>query len=176
MEKKKRKGCLFKTGETAGRRRAREEKPSIALDWDAARRRGILDEAQEALAAVLGEDWQDEYDVWDCAAGTGNLPAGLSNKYKIWASTLDQADVEVMRERVSHGANLLDKHIFQFDFLNDSFDKLPEGLREIVRDPERRKKLVVFINPPYAEAASSKTRKGTGANKPGVASENQMSR
>ena len=118
-----------------------------------------VEKAQEALAAVLGEDWQDEYDVWDCAAGTGNLLAGLSNKYKIWASTLDQADVEVMRERVANGANLLDKHVFRFDFLNDSFDKLPEGLREIVRDPERRKKLVVFINPPYAEADN---RRGEG--------------
>ena len=131
-----------------------------------------VEKAQEALAAVLGEDWQDEYDVWDCAAGTGNLLAGLSNKYKIWASTLDQADVEVMRERVSNGANLLDKHIFQFDFLNDSFDKLPAGLREIVRDPERRKKLVLFINPPYAEATTARTVTGTGENKPGVATEN----
>lgn len=128
-----------------------------------------VEKAQEALAAALGEDWQDEYDVWDCAAGTGNLLAGLSNKYKIWASTLDQADVEVMRERISNGANLLDKHIFQFDFLNDSFDKLPEGLREIVLNPKRRKKLVVFINPPYAEAATARTTAGTGKNKPGVA-------
>ncbi|MBP5787271.1 MAG: hypothetical protein J6Y19_05610, partial [Kiritimatiellae bacterium] len=127
-----------------------------------------VEKAQEALAAALGEDWQDEYDVWDCAAGTGNLLAGLSNKYKIWASTLDQADVEVMRERISNGANLLDKHIFQFDFLNDSFDKLPEGLREIVRDPKRRKKLVVFINPPYAEATTPPTKGGVGM-KPGVA-------
>lgn len=128
-----------------------------------------VEKAQEALAAALGEDWQDEYDVWDCAAGTGNLLAGLSNKYKIWASTLDQADVEVMRERISNGANLLDKHIFQFDFLNDSFDKLPEGLREIVRDPKRRKKLVVFINPPYAEAGDAKQWTGKGTNKTDVA-------
>ena len=130
-----------------------------------------VEKAQDALAAALGEDWQDHYDIWDCAAGTGNLLAGLSNKYKIWASTLDQADVEVMRERISNGANLLDKHIFQFDFLNGSFDALPDGLRAIVQDPERRKKLVVFINPPYAEAATTKTITGTGSNKAGVATE-----
>ena len=130
-----------------------------------------VEKAQETLAEVLGENWQDEYDVWDCAAGTGNLLAGLQNKYKIWASTLDQADVEVMRERIKNGANLLDSHVFQFDFLNGSFDALPDGLRDIVRDPEHRKKLVVFINPPYAEAATARTITGTGANKAGVATE-----
>ena len=128
-----------------------------------------VEKAQEAIAAALGEDWQDEYDVWDCAAGTGNLLAGLSDKYKIWASTLDQADVDVMHERIKNGANLLDSHVFRFDFLNGSFDDLPEGLRKIVQDPERRKKLVVFINPPYAEAGDAKQWTGTGKNKTDVA-------
>jgi hypothetical protein len=44
--------------------------------------------------------------------------------------------------------------VFQFDFLNDSFDKLPEELRKIINDPEKRRKLIVYINPPYAEATS----------------------
>ncbi len=118
-----------------------------------------VEKAQETLAEVLGEKWQDEYDIWDCAAGTGNLLAGLQNKYRIWASTLDQADVEVMKERIKNGANLLESHVFRFDFLNGSFDDLPDGLRAIVNDSERRKKLVVFINPPYAEADN---RKGIG--------------
>ena len=39
-----------------------------------------VEKAQEAIAAVLGENWQDEYDVWDCAAGTGNLLAGLPQR------------------------------------------------------------------------------------------------
>ena len=128
-----------------------------------------VEKAQETLAEVLGENWQDEYDIWDCAAGTGNLLAGLQNKYKVWASTLDQADVEVMKERIKNGANLLESHVFRFDFLNGSFDNLPDGLKAIVNDPERRKKLVVFINPPYAEAATTRTITGTGANKAGVA-------
>jgi hypothetical protein len=38
--------------------------------------------------------------VWDCAAGTGNLLTGLTNKYNIWASTLDTQDVDVMYERI----------------------------------------------------------------------------
>ncbi len=130
-----------------------------------------VEKAQETLAEVLGENWQDEYDIWDCAAGTGNLLAGLQNKYRIWASTLDQADVEVMKERIKNGANLLESHVFRFDFLNGSFDDLPDSLKAIVNDSERRKKLVVFINPPYAEAASATTRTGTGANKVGVSTE-----
>ncbi len=112
--------------------------------------------SQKYLTDVLGEDWQDEYYVWDCAAGTGNLLAGLTNKYNIWASTLDKQDVEVMHDRIKNGANLLDDHVFQFDFLNDDFDKLPKPLQSIITDPEKRKKLVMYINPPYAEAPKRK--------------------
>lgn len=125
--------------------------------------------SQQYLADELGEDWQDQYYIWDCAAGTGNLLNGLTNKYRIWASTLNQADVDVMHERIENGANLLHNHVFQFDFLNDSFDKLPEGLREIINDEERRKKLVIYINPPYAEAATTRQKTGTGRNKKNVA-------
>ena len=125
--------------------------------------------SQQYLAAELGEDWQEEYTIWDCAAGTGNLLAGLTNKYNIWASTLDKADVDVMHDRIHNGANLLESHVFQFDFLNDSFDRLPEGLRAIVNDPERRKKLVIYINPPYAEAGNSRQLSGNGENKTNVA-------
>jgi len=105
--------------------------------------------SQKYLTDTLGEDWQDEYTIWDCAAGTGNLLSGLTNKYTIWASTLDQQDVDVMHDRIKNGANLLDSHVFQFDFLNDDFSKLPAPLQEIINDTEKRKKLVIYINPPY---------------------------
>jgi len=118
--------------------------------------------SQKYIADALGEDWQDEYYVWDCAAGTGNLLAGLTNKYNIWASTLDKADVDVMHDRIDNGANLLKEHCFQFDFLNDDFDKLPQGLRKIIDDPKKRKKLVIYINPPYAEATSYGIRSKAG--------------
>jgi hypothetical protein len=124
--------------------------------------------SQKYLADVLGENWQDEYYIWDCAAGTGNLLAGLTNKLNIWASTLDQADVNVMHDRIDNGANLLKKHVFQFDFLNDDFSKLPQDLQNIINDEEKRKKLVIYINPPYAEATNARTVTGTGANKGGV--------
>ena len=156
--------------------------------------------SQKYLANYLGENWQEEYYIWDCAAGTGNLLAGLTNKYNIWASTLDQADVKVMHDRILHGANLLENHVFQFDFLNDDFfpsnspslrgqggvnstssrgqgelgvpegrgGKLPQALQDIINDPEKRKKIVIYINPPYAEATSATTVTGTSKNKGGV--------
>ena len=126
--------------------------------------------SQQYLAEHFGDNWQEEYYVWDCAAGTGNLLYGLSEKYRIFASTLDEADVRVMKERATNGANLLPEHIFQFDFLNDEFScgKLPKALLDIIQDEEKRKKLIIYINPPYAEAASAKTVTGTGANKAGT--------
>ena len=149
--------------------------------------------SQQYIAAELGENWQEEYYVWDCCAGTGNLLAGLTNKYNIYASTLDKADVQAMLQRIEAmnaaardtqkgGANLLESHVFQFDFLNDILldevdkkgnvtkkSKLPRSLQDIIRDPEKRKKLVVYINPPYAEAANRKTVIGSGENKTDVA-------
>lgn len=113
--------------------------------------------SQKYLSDTLGVNWQNEYVVWDCAAGTGNLLAGLTNKYNIYASTLDQADVNVMKDRISNGANLLEDHVFQFDFLNDDFNILPLGLKNIIDNPEKRKKLIIYINPPYAEASDKKT-------------------
>lgn len=130
--------------------------------------------SQKYLADVLGNDWQDEYYVWDCAAGTGNLLAGLTNKYNIWASTLDKQDVDVMHDRIDamnensisgQGANLLKDHVFQFDFLNGDFSTLPKPLHDIINDPEKRKKLVIYINPPYAEASNKKTLKGVEGNR-----------
>jgi hypothetical protein len=111
--------------------------------------------SQKYLRDYLGENWQDEYFIWDCAAGTGNLLTGLTNKYNIYASTLDQSDVNVMHERIDHGANLLKNHVFQFDFLNDDFTKLPQSLQDIINDEDKRKKLVIYINPPYAEATQN---------------------
>lgn len=128
-----------------------------------------VEKSQDYIAGVLGEDWQDDYYVWDLAAGTGNLLLGLTNKYHIWASTVDRADVEIMKERVKNGANLLEGNIFQFDFLNDDFSKLPKSLQDVLIDEEKRRKLVVYINPPYAEAGS-----GTGKHKAKVSSTNKI--
>lgn len=140
--------------------------------------------SQEYLAKALGEDWQEEYYIWDCAAGSGNLLRGLTNKYNIYASTLDDSDVKVMHDAIDGGRlNLLKNNVFQFDFLNDGYkkapdgswvsdlancEKIPESLRKIIADPEKRKKLVLYLNAPYKEATNGRTSAGTGKNNTGA--------
>ena len=121
--------------------------------------------SQQYIADVFGNDWQNEYYVWDCAAGTGNLLAGLTNQHNSWASTLDQADIEVMKNRIRNGVNLLEDHVFQFDFLNDEFTQLPVGLQNIINDEAKRNKLIIYINPPYAETMSKGEKHKAGLNK-----------
>jgi 16S rRNA G966 N2-methylase RsmD len=68
-----------------------------------------------------------------------------------------------MKALIDEGFNLLPSHVFRFDFLNDKFDKLPPELKKIIEDPEKRKKLIIYINPPYAESASSHRIEGKKA-------------
>ncbi len=128
-----------------------------------------VEKSQEYLAKALGQDYQEDYIIWDCAGGTGNLLSGLINKANLYLSTLDKSDVSIVKERIKNGAKLLENHVFQFDFLNDDFKKAPKSLQEILNDKEKRKKLIIYINPPYAEATSAKTPSGTGKNKDLVA-------
>jgi len=126
--------------------------------------------SQQYIADVLGEDWQDEYYIWDCAAGTGNLLVGLTNKRHLWASDIDRANVDVMKTI----GLLYENQVFKFDFLNDPFTKLPKELQSIINDKAKSKKLIIYINPPYAEATSTATRVGTKENKIGVATGNKI--
>ena len=131
------------------------------------------EKSQGYLASVLGKRWQEEYHIWDLAAGTGNLLAGLTNINNIWASTIDQADVDIMLARLRSGTGMFRNHIFKFDFLNDDFSKLPKELKNII--DEKPEKLVIYINPPYAEAASATQVTRTGDNKEAVARGNKIS-
>lgn len=112
-----------------------------------------VEKSQEYLANVFGDDFANMY-IWDCAAGTGNLLAGLPQERRnIFASTLDTPDVEIMKQNM----NLFENQVFQFDFLNDDLKpvrdggKLPDALYDIIQDPEKQKRLIIYINPPYAE-------------------------
>ena len=128
-----------------------------------------VEKSQEYLAFVFGKNWQNEYYVWDCCAGTGNLLVGINRKIEnVFASTIDESDVKAMYDRIDNGARLLKKNVFQFDFLNDDFKKLPKSLKDIIDDPEKRKKLIVYINPPYAEGGNSKQMQGTAEYKKDV--------
>jgi len=59
--------------------------------------------------------------------------------------------------------NLLESHCFQFDFLNDEFEKLPKELIEIILT--RPQHLIIFINPPYAEAGNNQLHHGQSGKK-----------
>lgn len=123
----------------------------------------IVDKAYEQLVATLGPNWQDRYIVWDMCAGVGNLEAKHSNLRNVYMSTLDQADVTIMKSNPAFAGAT----IFQYDYLNDDVtdfgeidyslsNKLPADLRQAIADAKEgkkgAKKILVLINPPYAEA------------------------
>ncbi len=134
-----------------------------------------VEKSQEYLAKALGQDYQEDYIIWDCAGGTGNLLNGLTNKANCFLSTLDSNDVAIVKElAAANKLNLLENHVFQFDFLNDDFKKAPKSLQEILNDKEKRKKLIIYINPPYAEAGNKAKMSGTGKHKDLVARGNRI--
>ena len=51
--------------------------------------------------------------------------------------------------------------------MNDDFSKLPKELKKVI--DEKPEKLIIYINPPYAEAGDQKQATGTGKNKTKVA-------
>lgn len=139
----------------------------------------VVEKAYEYLQATLGKRWQDRYVMWDPCCGVGNLQVKHSNYRNIFMSTLDQADVDVMKStRTCLGAE-----IFQYDFLNDDINedgsinhdgstKLPKSLKVALKD--KSSKFLVLMNPPYAEATNynniaEKAQKVKAKNKSGVA-------
>ncbi len=155
----------------------------------------VVDKAYDKLTETLGKNWQKEYIVWDMCCGVGNLEVKHSNPRNIYMSTLDQADVDVMKATKTCVAATR----FQYDYLNDDIvddssvrpelvegsvhgstgsprtgeidysltNKIPEGLRKAIAEG---KKILVLINPPYAEASSSdNASSGGGESKTGVA-------
>jgi hypothetical protein len=135
----------------------------------------VVDKAYDKLAETLGEHWQKNYIVWDMCCGVGNLEVKHSNPRNIYMSTLDEADVDVMKATKTCVAATR----FQYDYLNDDItdngtidysltNKIPQGLRQAIAEG---KKILVLINPPYAEATNFENiAKGIEAeNKQGVA-------
>ncbi len=135
----------------------------------------VVDKAYDKLTETLGKNWQKNYIVWDMCCGVGNLEVKHSNHRNIFMSTLDKEDIDVMKATKTCVASKK----FQYDYLNDDIDdegnidytitnKIPEELRNALK---QNKKILVLINPPYAEATNaSNTSIGVGAkNKTGVA-------
>ena len=132
----------------------------------------VVDKAYDKLAETLGNNWQKNYIVWDMCCGVGNLEVKHSNPRNIYMSTLDSADVDVMKATKTCVAATR----FQYDYLNDDITddgqidysltgKVPQGLRDAIA---QGKKILVLINPPYAEARAgvgSKSKFGVAKTK-----------
>ena len=104
----------------------------------------FVDYAHARIEKVLGENWKDEYVVWDCCCGTKNLTRDYRFK-ELYCSTLEKSELDISERYNPEAVS------FQFDFLNDNFEKLPEGLKEAFRN---KKKILFLMNPPYATACN----------------------
>ena len=114
-----------------------------------------VDEAHKMITEQFGPDWKDEYVVWDCACGTGNLTRDYKFK-ELYCSTLVQEIDTMIQNRVNPEAVR-----FQHDFLQDVPDHrmmgmepdwdvyLPEGLAKAL---DEGRKILFLINPPYGTA------------------------
>jgi hypothetical protein len=135
----------------------------------------VVDKAYDKLTETLGKNWQKDYIVWDMCCGVGNLEVKHSNPRNIYMSTLDQADIDVMKATKT----CVSAQRFQYDYLNDDItedgqidyslsNKVPVGLRKAIAEG---KKILVLINPPYAEATNSDnvSQIGGAISKTGVA-------
>jgi hypothetical protein len=118
----------------------------------------VVDKAYDKLTETLGNNWQQNYIVWDMCCGVGNLEVKHSNPRNIFMSTLDNEDVDVMKATKTCVA----AQRFQYDYLNDDItddgkidysltNKIPLPLRTAIADG---KKILVLINPPYGETGS----------------------
>lgn len=135
----------------------------------------VVDKAYDKLTETLGNNWQKDYIVWDMCCGVGNLEVKHSNPRNIYMSTLDAADVDVMKATKTCVA----AQRFQYDYLNDDItgdgkidytltNKIPEGLRKAIKEG---KKILVLMNPPYAEVGTrgNTSKELETENKDGVA-------
>ena len=103
--------------------------------------------AFDYLTRVVGHWWtQENFRLWDMAAGTGNLEFAIppeAHKF-CYISTLIKDEADYCQNTFPAAT------AFQFDYLNDPADKLPQKLRDDLADPNIR--WIIFINPPYATA------------------------
>lgn len=102
----------------------------------------FVDFAHRMIEKELGENWMDEYVVYDCCCGSLNLTRDYRFK-ELYCSTLDKGELE-LGSRYNPEATK-----WQMDFLNDGdecFDK------SLIKAFEQNKPIVFFINPPYGTA------------------------
>lgn len=105
----------------------------------------LADKAHEIISNEFNENWKEECIVWDCASGKLNLTRDYAFK-DLFCSTLEQRDIDISNE---YNYNP-EATKFQFDFLNDKIDKLPQ---ELLNHLNNNKPIIFFINPPFATSA-----------------------
>ena len=115
----------------------------------------FADYAHKMISEELGNNWKDEYVVWDNCCGTKNLTRDYRFK-ELYCSTLDKEELDISAQFNPEAVS------FQFDFLNDTIagresltgvydDKLPKGLKDALLE---NKPIVFLLNPPYAGASN----------------------
>lgn len=118
-----------------------------------------VDHAHTYIEETLGENWKEECVVWDNSCGTANLTRDYHFNDLI-LTTLEQGDIDIIKNQ-GYNSNAL---IMQMDFLNDDIpDEIDKKLKEVA---ESGKRLVFFMNPPYATDGGfgKKAKKGVSNN------------
>ena len=103
-----------------------------------------VDKAHEYLDAALGENWRDEYVVWDNSCGQGNLTKDYTFTNLI-QTTIEPSDIETLKQANTNPNSIK----ASLDFLNDD---IPQDIQDAIRG----KKLLVLMNPPYKTAGNNK--------------------
>ena len=117
------------------------------------------------MTETFGENWKNEYVVWDCAWGTGNLTRDYAFK-ELYCSTLRKTDLDLGEKNNS------DSYKFVYNFLEDDIEMLNSdsgmldknykaeinNYKKLLTSLKSNKKIIFFINPPFAEAGNDKCK------------------
>jgi hypothetical protein len=114
-----------------------------------------VDYAHERMNETFGENWKDEFVVWDNSCGSKNITRDYRFK-ELYCSTLYQEELEIGNRYNKEAIS------FQFDFLNDDLDKIPQQLMNCLLE---NKPIIFFMNPPYATAGIKGTESKIGCAK-----------
>ena len=121
----------------------------------------FVDFAHRMIEKELGENWRDEYVVYDCCCGSLNLTRDYRFK-ELYCSTLDKGELE-LGSRYNPEATK-----WQMDFLNDGDECFDKGL---IKALEQNKPVVFFINPPYGTACTYDNNSKSGTNNTAIRDE-----
>ena len=121
----------------------------------------FVDFAHRMIEKELGENWRDEYVVYDCCCGSLNLTRDYRFK-ELYCSTLDNGELE-LGSRYNPEAKK-----WQMDFLNDGDECFDKGLIKVF---EQDKPIVFFINPPYGTAGIMGATSRAGINNTAIRDE-----